>query len=78
MNDYWSLIVVFAFATALYLGTILWTEVLFPDKEPNLEEQEALRLMQVERLLALLQPGLFDKVEEEEKRKATLAPAYRR
>lgn len=78
MSYYWSLIVVFAFATVLYLGTILWTEVLFPEKEPNLEEQEALRHMQIERLLALLQPGLFDKVEEEEKRKVTLTPLYRR
>jgi hypothetical protein len=78
MNDYLSLIMVFAFATVLYLGTILWTEVLFPDKEPSLEEQEALKRVQVERLLAVLQPGLFDKVEEEEKRKVTLTPAYRR
>ncbi len=78
MSDYLTLIMVFAFATVLYFGTILWTEVLFPDKEPDLEEQEALRRMQIERLLAVLQPGLFDKVEEEEKRKVRLTPAYRR
>lgn len=55
MSEYWPFIVLFAFAAVLYMGTIVWTEWLFPDatnredeiativaslKEHNIEQRE--------------------------------------
>jgi hypothetical protein len=86
LSEYWPFIVIFAFATILYVGTILWTEVLFPEKDQDQtirvrisNEEEVIRMHeQLDHFLSTVQPGLFDKIEDQEKGKRTLTPAFRR
>jgi hypothetical protein len=84
LSEYWPFIVLFAFASILYIGTILWTEVFFPEKEQAKrvqisKDEELIRIHeQLDQFLLAVQPGLFDKIEDQEKAKSTLTPAFRR
>jgi hypothetical protein len=88
MNEYWSLLVVLAFAIVLYVGTILWTESFFP----NLEKKRERRILEISEVLhqALAaqiaelmqmytpeQSNLFDKPEDDESPRKRL-PAFAR
>jgi hypothetical protein len=80
LSEYWPFIVLFVFATILYVGTILWTEVFFPEKDQAVQvskDEELIRIHeQLDQFLLAVQPGLFDKIEE--KTKPTRTPAFRR
>lgn len=39
MIEYWPIVVVFVFAILLYVGTILWTEVIFKPKLVQKDEE---------------------------------------
>jgi hypothetical protein len=84
LSEYWPFIVLFTFSTILYAGTILWTEVFFPEPDRAIspqvsKEEERTRIHeQLDQFLSNIQPGLFDKIEDQEKKKPTLAPAFRR
>jgi hypothetical protein len=57
MGEYWPFAVIFVFAVLLYFGTILWTEVLFPDADDKYTVVSD----------PAAQPGLFDKLKDEPK-----------
>jgi hypothetical protein len=84
LSEYWPFIVLFAFSTILYIGTILWTEVFFPEQDRaispqvSIEEERTRIHEQLAQFLSTIQPGLFDKIEDQEKKKSTLTPAFRR
>jgi hypothetical protein len=55
MNEYGTFLVLFVFIAVVYIGTILWTEVWFPEKNVQLppdEDMEALLLVKVKQVLA--------------------------
>jgi NADH:ubiquinone oxidoreductase subunit 3 (subunit A) len=37
MTEYWPFLVILAFGSILFLGTLLWTEVLFPEPKSTRE-----------------------------------------
>jgi hypothetical protein len=80
----WPFIVLFTFQRFFMPARFCGQKFFFPDPDRAIspqfsKEEERTRIHeQLDQFLSNIQPGLFDKIEDQEKKKPTLAPAFRR